>query len=196
MFMPSPIYNLPPLKTPEPESLRSRLEQSLLLLTELCEADAAIPQRASQKSECPNEEKAGRTKSGRSVPAGSPDRRAFPRREGNCRVAVCRLSEEDRFLTPQQIEWRLHATTLKGTLADLSLSGAAVLLEHPLPAGETVILRLFCPRRDTHVDQRATIVSSLADPAGENRLMCQFCQRLSLEQVSFFSRFLNDADLM
>ena len=192
--MPSPIHTLPPLKSPEPKQPRSRLEQSLLLLAQLCEAEFGPANSERTLPEFRPSFPEGEIWSFAAVAAASTERRAYPRREGNCRVAVCRLSEEDRFLTPQQIEWRLHATTLKGTLADLSLSGAAIMMQHPLPVGEAVILRLFCPRRDAHIDQRAAIVSSLAEPTGESRLMCQFRNRLSLEQVSVFSRFLNEAD--
>jgi hypothetical protein len=88
----------------------------------------------------------------------------------------------------------LHATSLKGSLADLSLNGAAVLLEHPLPVGETVVIRLVCPRRDRHLDQQASIVRCLPDPSGECKVICEFSKRLSLEQVSFFSRILNQMD--
>ncbi len=113
-------------------------------------------------------------------------------REGNCRVAVCRISGENRSLTPQQLEWRLHGTTLKGTLGDISLNGAAVLLKDPLPIGENLVLRLFCPRRDRHLDQQAFVLRNLPED-GESKVICQFTNRLSLEQVSYYSRFLNES---
>jgi hypothetical protein len=182
---------LPPLSSPDLNRLRSRLERSLLLLarlsageslenaTELLETEPA-PESPVTKEACAN------------AKSSASDRRAFPRRGGNCRVAVVRLSGENQSLTPQQIEWRLHSTSLKGTLADVSLNGAAVLLKDPLPVGETLVLRLFCPRRDRNLDQQAFVVRNLPED-GESKVICQFTSKLTLEQVSYFSRFLNDS---
>ena len=180
---------LPGLSAPV-RTTSDRLEQALLRLSVLSDqlgADlTAQPAQSGSESHSP----AGITGVS-AVKTSASDRRAFPRRESSCRVAVCRLQKEDWSLNRQQIEWRLHATTLKGTLSDLSLKGAAILLPQSLSLGETVMLRLFCPRRDHHLDQQATIVGVVPEPEGQCRLMCQFHKRLSLEQISVFSRFLN-----
>jgi hypothetical protein len=186
---PAQPTGLPPLSTPELDSLASRLEQGLLRLTQLttgkdCEQTAA----AVPETTVPADDVWANARK-----MASSERRAFPRRDGNGRVAVCRLEKDDWPLTPHQIEWRLHATTLKGSLSDLSLQGAGFLLPQAIPVGEAVVVRLFCPRRDHHLDQHATVLG-LVPEGDEWKLMCQFRNNLSLEQISVFSRFLNDAD--
>jgi hypothetical protein len=185
------FHNLPKLSSPELDRLSSRLERGLLQLARLT---------APETSDSPAEPASLPAETEPVLVAGvavdllaSSDRRAFPRRDSSCRVAVCRLTSEDRSLNLQQMEWRLHATPLKGTLEDLSLKGAAILLPNQLSVGEDVVLRLFCPRRDRHLDQQATVVAIVADGDGF-KAMCQFNKRLSLEQVTFFSRFLGETD--
>jgi hypothetical protein len=182
---------LPPLSSPDLNRLRSRLERSLLQLDRLSRGEdpedgVILIEDALPAIDAVSDE------AWTNVKAKSSDRRAFPRREGNCKVSVVRLSGEDQSLTPQQIEWRLHSTSLKGTLADISLNGAAVLLKDPLPIGETVVLRLFCPRRDQHLDQQAFVLRNIPEE-GESKAICQFTNKLSLEAVSDFSRFLNSS---
>ncbi len=162
---------LPPLSSPEFEQLRSRLDQALLRLAELSASEISSNPQADS-------------------PTPS-DRRAFPRREGNCQVAVCRLSEENSSITAQQLEWRLHATPIKGALLNLSMQGAAVLLPHPLLEGEPLVIRLTCPHRKMHLDHSASIIGSTPVSDGEFKVMCKFDSQLSLEQVAFYSRFLN-----
>ncbi len=172
---------LPRLSAPERGTASGRVEQGLARLAGLLDRTGSEERNAVDP---PAEE---------NLNPCSDERRALPRRDGNCRVAVCRLKKDDWCLTPPQIEWRLHATRLKGTLWDLSMQGAAILLPEPLSVGESVMLRLFCPRRDRHVDQQATVVG-IAEESGGCKLMCQFRKKLSLEQVSLFSRFLSESD--
>jgi len=191
------LATLPRLSSPQLSRLRGRLEEGLLRLAELIAVqNAAEPiatgQNGSNESTLPAEDDAWQS----CLSKASAERRAFPRRDSHCRVAICRLSEDDDCLTPQQIEWRLHATTLKGDLCDLSLNGAAILLPHPLPEGENVVLRLSCPRRDHHLDHPAEVVRSMPDDSGEYRVVCQFSERLTLDQVSFYSRLLNQSGLV
>lgn len=193
------LATLPHLSSPQLSRLRGRLEDGLLRLAELIAMQNAaeqigVGQNVSNKSTLPAED--GDRPS--HVPKASAERRAFPRRASHCRVAICRLLEDEDYLTPQQIEWRLHASTLKGDLCDLSLSGAAILLHHPLTEGENVVLRLSCPRRDHHLDHQAEVVRSLPDESGsgEYKVVCQFPERLTLDQVSFYSRLLNQSGLI
>lgn len=187
----SQFSTLPPLSSPDLNRLRSRLERSLLLLARLTSGELAEDETELAETE-PASENLVPDEAWTSVKPSSSDRRAFPRRGGNCRVAVARLSGENQSLTPQQIEWHLHSTTLKGTLADVSLNGAAVLLKDPLPVGEGLVLRLFSPRQDRNLDQQAFVLRNLPEE-GETKVICQFTGKLSLEQVSYFSRFLNDS---
>lgn len=186
----SQFSTLPPLSSPEFNRLRSRLERSLLRLARLCaeevsEQEAELPEFESGTEHLATDESWANAK------PSSSDRRAFPRRDGNCRVAMIRLSQENQSLTPQQIEWRLHSTSLKGMLADISLNGAAVLLKDPLPVGESVVLRLYCPRQDRNLDQHASVLRNLPED-GESKVICQFVSKLTLEQVTSFSRSLNN----
>lgn len=187
----SQFSRLPPLSSPDLNRLRSRLERSLLLLDRLSSGEFSEAESELPVSE-PVSENLLPDEAWTTVKPSSSDRRAFPRRDGNCRVSLVRLSGENQSLTPQQIEWRLHSTTLKGTLADISLNGAAVLLKDPLPVGEALVLRLFCPRRDRNLDQQAFVLRNLPEE-GESKVICQFTNKLTLEQVSYFGRFLNNS---
>lgn len=185
----SQFSDLPPLSSPDLNRLRSRLERTLLQLARLSAPEGAAEALESAR----NESASANEPEGDPRPSAKPsdsDRRAFPRRDGNCKVSVVRISGANQSLTSQQIEWRLHSTALKGTLADISLNGASVVLKDPLPIGETVVLRLFSPRSDRHLDQHALVLRNLPED-GESKVICQFTSKLSLEQVSDFSRFLN-----
>lgn len=185
---------LPPLSSPVLEQFRGRLEEGLARLAQLCELEFQAVRTGDASldySENPEIDPWA------ILPQKSPDeRRAFPRRDSHCRIAICRISDDEDRLTLQQIEWRLHATKLKGELCDLSLNGASIRLPQALPQGERIVLRLSCPRRDHHLDQHAEVTRSLADGDGEYKVVCQFEKRLTLEQVSFFSRFLNQTGLI
>jgi hypothetical protein len=185
---------LPPLSSPALEQLRGRLEEGLARLARLTEMVSPSTPTSEEPLKDSDNPKADPWKA--LVSASSNERRDFPRRESHCRITVCRLSEDEDRLTLQQIEWRLHATRLKGELSDLSLNGAAIRLPQALPHGESIVMRLNCPRRDRHLDQYARVVRTLADDSGEYKVVCKFEKRLTLEQVSFFSRFLNQTGLI
>lgn len=177
---------LPPLKSPERSDLQSRLESGLMKLDQL--ASIAID---GPELEPPLWEK---SKGAHPLPEKQPlatDRRAFPRRSGRCAVTVCRWSEDD-VKTQQQLEWRLHASPLKGELANLSLNGAALILPRQISKAETLLVRLSCPQRAASLDQRAKVVDCLPDENGQYRVLCQFLSKLNLDQVSLFRRFLDN----
>ena len=190
----SPVSKRPlavtPLSSPELEGFRGRLEQGLSRLARLCELALAENEPIEDDSESTSDPWAGY------VPNTLSERRAFPRRQSHCRVAVCRLPEGEDRLTWQQVEWRLHAARLAGELCDLSLTGAAIHIPQALPEGERIVLRLICRQRDRHLDQEARVVRSLPEETGEYRIICQFNKRLSLDEASYYSRFLNQTGVV
>lgn len=117
------------------------------------------------------------------------DRRAFPRRPSACTVTVCRR-EPDEKLTPQRLDWLLHAGRVRGELNDISMSGAAFTVAEKYSADDTVFLRLSQRQSGTTLDTAATIVSAKPADDGRWNVHCQFKQPLTLDQVQKFGQQL------
>lgn len=178
-FQAPQLATFPPLKSPDRKGLQNRLEVGLIKLELL--ASIPIDPLPIDHQTLP------RLQEGKSHAI---ERRAFPRWPGCSRVIVCRCSNEE-VKTPQQIEWRLHSSPLRGRLANLGLDGAGLILPHELPTGEAIVVRLNCLPRDANLDQHATVVESQPDGEGHYRISCQFANRLTLDQVALFTRFLD-----
>ena len=140
----------------------------------------------------------------RAVPADQPrqhrsslaeaDRRRFPRRESGCIVAVHRV-DIDKPVSPQQPDWHLHSTQLKGMLLDISLSGVAFLLPVPLAARDAIVLRLSSRYVDRVVDIEAEVLR-VTDVSGYSKIVCRFRRNLAFEDVRDFGRAIAGTDLV
>jgi hypothetical protein len=109
------------------------------------------------------------------------DRRRFPRRSSECHVRLMPRSE--RTVSVKDMQWALHATPYRGRVLDISMSGAAFVLNHPITPSAAVWLRLENRARDfsTTVPARVIDTAQLADSAW--KVMCSFDHCLALGDV-------------
>ena len=117
------------------------------------------------------------------------DRRAYPRHESPARVSVVLLSEGDR-LGPVERSWKLHASRLQGTLVDVSMNGAALLLPRPVPPGQHVLLRLYNPHRDLFVDVAGRVLRNATASPGRCKVVCVLERRLTWEEINALGKHL------
>lgn len=139
----------------------TRFESALLRVANIC-----VPQPVPQKS-------------------GS-DRREFPRRESVCTVAVFRIDSEP--ISNTEHDWKLHSTTLRGPLTDVSMNGIALKLACELTEMESVLLRIHLPQSGRHIDRKAKVLRSVRHPDGHWRIVCRFDDKLTYEEVSAAGR--------
>ncbi|QDT37429.1 PilZ domain-containing protein [Stratiformator vulcanicus] len=113
----------------------------------------------------------------------SSERRQFPRHGSGCMVAVCRIPpKSDDF----RRQWAFRDQRLRGSLVDLSLGAAALLLEEPLEPEESVLVRIIHPIRDAHVDRPADVLRCISVSDRLFKIVCNFREKLDLEQVRTF----------
>lgn len=117
------------------------------------------------------------------------DRRAFPRRESGCIVALYVLSPQEA-LTPDRIDWLLHSTRLKGNLVDVSMSGIALQIEEPVESGKRVLLRVSNRRLDQHVDCPGSVLRCSPARDGLWNVVCRLDKHLSFEQIHLIGKHL------
>ncbi len=123
------------------------------------------------------------------------ERRAFPRRDSGCVVAVGRLGKREQQTRPgitvvnqQTSSWQLHATHLRGELINISMNGIAFQLTEPLPHEERLVLRLAKPGFDCHIDARATVLRCMQQDRRSWQIVCQFEKNLTFQQTQTFGR--------
>lgn len=123
------------------------------------------------------------------------DRRAFPRRDSDCLVAVC-AKPLHACLTTQQISWRLHSSQLVGRLVDASMNGLALQLPEPVAAKTRVYLRIANRHLDQHVDADASVLR--CTPAGDGvwNLICRLEKHLTFEQIHAIGKHLFAATIV
>lgn len=130
------------------------------------------------------------------IAAGSGhDRRKLPRRESDCQVAVCLCKTEER-MTAERIAWLLHATQLKGSLIDVSMSGISFSMSDPLPADAKILLRIKNYTIDQHVDAAAIVLRSSEAAEGDWNVVCRFHKNLTFEQIHVVGRSLFAATIV
>jgi hypothetical protein len=150
-------------------------------------------QPSGQTSAWPHE----RAEASRPIPAAAAgsDRRKLPRRESECQLAVYRCTTEER-LTADRIAWLLHATQLKGTLIDVSMSGISFCLTEPLAADAKILLRIKNRTIDEHVDTTAVVLRSREAAEGDWNVVCRFSKNLTFEQIHMVGRSLFAATIV
>lgn len=118
------------------------------------------------------------------------DRRAYPRRDSDGVVTVCRRSVGNRLLQRSpNLSWNLHASELKGRLIDVSMTGMALTLAEPLPEGTPVSLQVSSRSLDRPAEVTGRVLRCIAidkrdgDEDSGWRLVCQLDDRLTFEQV-------------
>ena len=118
------------------------------------------------------------------------DRRAYPRRDSDGVVTVCRRSVGNRlFQRSPNLSWNLHASELKGRLLDVSMTGMALTLSEPLPEGTPVSLQVTSRSLDQPAEVTGRVLRCIAldkrdgDEESGWRLVCQLDDRLTFEQV-------------
>jgi hypothetical protein len=122
------------------------------------------------------------------TPSGR-DRRAHPRHESGCIVAV--LPQSNR--TPasrDRIEWLLRSTQLRGQLVDVSMTGLAMRLSEPLECHSRIELRITNPRFNQHVDCSAKVLRCQKAGDGHWQIVCRFERSLTFPQLHRIGRHL------
>lgn len=117
------------------------------------------------------------------------ERRAFPRRESGCIVAVCLLSPEEA-LTPQQISWQLHAGRLTGRMVDVSMNGIALELPYSLEANTRLHMRISNRQLLQNLDISGSVLRSTAHGEGVWNVICQLDRKLTFEQIHTIGKHL------
>lgn len=110
------------------------------------------------------------------------DRRAFPRRESGCQVAVC-IQSSDNNLTSQQVDWQLHAGRMVGRLVDVSMNGLAFQLDRALDAETKVYLRISNRHLQQTLDTSGAVVRSKPTDDGQWTIVCRLEKNLTFEQI-------------
>ena len=110
------------------------------------------------------------------------DRRRFPRHESSAVVRVYLLGER-KSLNPIEREWRLHSTPLRGQLADVSMSGVALLMDESVPSGTHLWLRFSKPI-DKSIERTIRVVNVIPQDSGQWQIVGELLQRLSLAEVT------------
>jgi hypothetical protein len=123
------------------------------------------------------------------------DRRAFPRRDSECVVSIHRQQNPPEN-NEQQMDWQLHSSQLKGSLADISMNGVSFLLSEPIERGENIVLRMASHRFNNQVDTEATVLRSFSQGRGQWKVVCQFRRNLTFEEVHNLSRQLFESNLV
>lgn len=121
--------------------------------------------------------------------ADAAERRAFPRRDSGSTVSIHRPRDQAA-MSGQETSWLHHASRLKGSLMDVSMSGAALRMAEPLDQGEIILLRLSNRRFDVSVDRKATVLRCLPDGEGSWKIVCQYDSKLTFEQVDVLGKGL------
>jgi hypothetical protein len=127
--------------------------------------------------------------SGREEASGGMDRRAYPRRESDGFVTVCRRSSPSRLhCNSPELPWKIHASTLKGALIDVSVTGIALSLSEPLPTNAPLLLQVSSRHLAEPLEVAGSVLRCTALDGGQWRIICQLESRLTFEQVHLLGK--------
>lgn len=110
------------------------------------------------------------------------NRRRFPRRHSECRVAIVYRSETTG-LTPQQIDWLLKSGRTTGQLQNISQLGICLMLSSEIPAETEVLLRISNDQLKRSVDMSAKVLRSQAVQPGNFSIHCQTLRDFTLDEL-------------
>lgn len=110
------------------------------------------------------------------------NRRKFPRRRSECRVAIVRRSETEG-LTPQQIDWLLESGRAIGRLKNLSQLGICLILASTIASETEVLLRITNDDIGRHVDVTALVIGSQAGNSGTFTIHCRTLRDFTLDEL-------------
>lgn len=124
------------------------------------------------------------------------ERRMFPRRLSNCRVAVVPVKEQE--FVRLDTEWQFHACDWTGEVADISATGIAFELEKPveLSSGQRIRVRIVNKRLDRSCIVEGEVIRAIIESDGQTRVMCQIKGRLSLDKLQEFSNSIGSNSLI
>lgn len=81
------------------------------------------------------------------------------------------------------MEWALHSTRLCGDVVDVSMSGAAIVIDGSTSAGEDLMFRIQNRVLGSSCDVQGRVLRADPTTDGRNKIICEFSRRLTLEQV-------------
>ena len=116
-------------------------------------------------------------------PLNNEERRAFPRRLGDCTLSITRSDNSERLT---HSDWAIHSTSIKGSLIDISLSSIAFSTDEELRESESLQLRIRNRALQRELDRTATVLRTIQTDDGNHRVVCNFDHRLSFEQIRDF----------
>lgn len=109
------------------------------------------------------------------------DRREFPRHPSRCIALIHRV---EGHLPPRpQLEWAFHGTRWIGDVIDISMSGAALVVETTPSIDDVLCLRFQNRLLGSAVDASATVLRAEPTTDGRTKIMCEFQRRMPLDQV-------------
>jgi len=100
------------------------------------------------------------------------DRRRFLRRLSRHLVRI--LPYRDIDVAPEDLEWALHESPLRGQMSNLSMNGVAFRLKQPLTVSARVWLKLECRTRDFAVIRTGRIIRVTPRSETEWTVTCRF----------------------
>ncbi|MCC7422063.1 MAG: PilZ domain-containing protein [Planctomycetaceae bacterium] len=109
------------------------------------------------------------------------DRREFPRHPSRCIALIHRL--EGHLPPGPQLEWAFHRARWSGEVIDISMSGAALVVDTPPAVSDTLRLRFQNRLMGTTADASATVLRCEPADEGGTKVMCEFVRQMPLDQV-------------
>ena len=116
------------------------------------------------------------------------DRRRFLRRHSTHLVRV--LPYRDIPISPEDLEWALHESPLRGQMLDISMNGVAFLLKQPLAVSARVWLKLESRTRDFAVVRSGRIIRVVSASDTASTVTCRFDHCVPYADVVLLSQQL------
>ena len=103
-------------------------------------------------------------------------------------------ADQARSVEPLDVAWRMHTSAQQGLIIDLSINVIAFLLPELMENGERLALRLSNRQFGRHIETTAVVIRSCADGNHQWKIVCQFEEHLTFDQVCDFGSQLFESE--